>query len=172
MTIYARVSNGIVQELWSAPSGQTPTTCFVASIAGQFVETPSEIAVMQGWTYNGSTFASPIVATPTLAQQAATMLVVGIEIVSTGAPTLNGTYAVNLATYQRITGIVAAIAGGLGLPGGAATFNWLDTVGTPHQFNATQFGNFAKAVMDFDYILNTVIGSNSGTLPTLPVTIP
>ena len=140
-----------------------------------WIECDATPGIAVGWTatLSGSTwtFTAPAAPAVTLATQAAAMLASGIQIPSTSTPALNGTYAVDPATYQRITGIVAAMAGGLGLPGGGATFNWLDVSGVPHQFGATEFSAFAKAVMNFEYALNAIIGSNSGTLPTQPVAI-
>ncbi len=129
-----------------------------------------------GWTATVTggvwTFAAPAAPpAPTLAQQAQAMLAAGMQLISTGTPALNGTYACDAATYQRVGGIIAAIGAGLGLPGGGAAFNWLDVSGNPHSFSAANFSALAKAMMDFEYTLNAIIGANSGTLPTQPVTI-
>lgn len=173
MTQYARVVAGQVFELFTPPDGASLTDCFHAEVAAQFVAVPAgDPTPQQGWTYDGTTFAAPVVPPPSVAQQAAAMLAAGIQIASTGTPALNGTYACDPTTYQRIGGIVAAIAGGLGLPGGGSTFNWPDTAGVPHEFTATAFTDFARAVMNFEYALNAVIAANAGTLPALPVAIP
>lgn len=122
------------------------------------------------WAVDGNALV-PYDPCPSLSQQAMSMLSTGIEIISTSDPSLNGTYPVDSITYQQISGIIAGIADGIGLPGGGSTFNWLDTSGVPHQFTVDTFSNFASAVMNFNYQLNTIIGSNSDTLPTLPVNI-
>jgi hypothetical protein len=57
MTLYARVVNGTVMELFTPPNGVSIASCFVASIAAEFV--PASAAVQQGWTYAGGGFAPP-----------------------------------------------------------------------------------------------------------------
>jgi hypothetical protein len=58
MTIYARIQNGVVAELFTPPNGVSIASCFVASIATTFV--PASAAVQQGWTYSGGGFAPPV----------------------------------------------------------------------------------------------------------------
>jgi hypothetical protein len=175
MSICARIASGAVAELFTPPSGVDVSNCFNPALTWVDVTSVSP-APQPGWTATETagvwTFAAPVVPTPTLAQQAQAMLDSGLQIVSTGTPALNGTYACDPATYQRVGGIVAAIGASLGLPGGGGTFNWPDISGTPHSFSAANFSALAKAMMDFEYALNTIIGANSGTLPSQPVTIP
>jgi hypothetical protein len=64
-----------------------------------------------------------------------------------------------------IDGIYAGIKGGDGVPGGGATFNYLDAAGAPHPFTADSFIAFAKAVRDYLYSLS------QGQAPAQPVTI-
>jgi hypothetical protein len=139
--------------------------------AGAVECTQAQYANAAAWMISGGAIIAAPAPTLTLAQQATAMLNAGMQIVSTGTPALNATFACDPATYQRVGGIVAAIAGGLGLPGGGATFLWPDTTGTPHSFSVVNFSAFAKAMMDFEYTLNAIIGSNSGTLPPQPVPI-
>ena len=47
-----------------------------------------------------------------------------------------------------IRSIVAAIAAGLGVPGGGTTFSYWDFDGVPRRFTAQQFLAFAKAITD------------------------
>jgi hypothetical protein len=139
--------------------------------AGAVACTAEQAADPAAWVISGAALSAAPTVTPTLAQQAGGMLSAGMQIASASAPALNGTYACDAATFQGVIGIVSAVAAGLGLPGGGATFNWLDMAGASHQFTADQFKTFAQAMMNFEYALSTIIGANTGALPTLPVEI-
>jgi hypothetical protein len=90
----------------------------------------------------------------------------GVQIVSTGTPALNGTYAIDTPAQQNLSAVAAGIASRNRVPGGGTTFNYYDTAGNPHAFNATNFLNFASAVEDYVYALD------EGQFPSQPVTIP
>lgn len=90
----------------------------------------------------------------------------GCPVVSTAKPELNGTYAIDAAQQQIITGIATGIAARNRIPGGGATFIYPDVTGTPHNFSASDFLNFASAVEDYVYNLS------NGLLVTQPVIIP
>lgn len=120
--------------------------------------------LLVGWT-------PPPPPPPTLAQQAQAMMTAGIQIVSLGTPEIAGTYAVGPADYQQIAGTVASIAAGLGLPGGGETFLWPDTSGQPHPFSAKNFTDFARAVMNWNYLLSQIAGGAPLSLPDATVTI-
>lgn len=169
MVTYARIEGGIVQELFSPPAGTAITACFQADLV--WVECDQVPGVAPGWSYSGGTFTAPASSTPTLAQQAATMLATGCQIVSTSTSTRNATYACDSQTWQEVAGVLAQIAAGLGLPGGGSTFNWPDVAGTPHSFDAAGFKALATALSNFIYALQAIMNSNSGTLPQQPVTI-
>lgn len=89
-----------------------------------------------------------------------------IQIQSTSTPALDGTYSISHDQQAIIDGIYAGIKNGDGLPGGGTTFNYADTSGAMHAFDATSFPNFAKAVRDYLYQLS------QGQSPAQPVTIP
>lgn len=90
----------------------------------------------------------------------------GIAIVSTSTPSLNGTYAIDGAAVQNISGVYSGIKDGDGLPGGGTSFNYPDASGAMHGFTATTFPPFARAVRDYLYALS------QGQAPAQPVTIP
>lgn len=119
-----------------------------------------------GW--NGTAIVPQQVIPPHLTpeQEAALLVAAGLQIVSTGAPALNGTYAIGVESKANIDGIYAGIKNGDGLPGGGTTFNYRDVAGNAHTFDATSFSNFAKAVRDYLYSID------QGTPQTLPITIP
>jgi hypothetical protein len=117
---------------------------------------------------------------PTPYQQYEQQLSSGIVLTSTGTSTLSGTYTVpvpngpaqNAAAQANITAIETSIAAGRGLPGGGATFNYYDSSGAPHSFNATNWGNFATAVMNYSYTLQGwYLGGCSGSPPSNALTI-
>ena len=99
----------------------------------------------------------------------------GIVLTSTGTPALNGTYSTTPAAAVNISGIATSIANGLGLPGGGTTFNYRDSSGAPHAFDAAHFLPFAAAVRDFIYhcddALATIQNGGTATFPSNQVTI-
>jgi len=98
-------------------------------------------------------------------------LLAGIILTSLATGALDGTYDVSPATQIQISGVVAGIGAGLGLPGGGGTFNWPDTSGVPHSFDETNFKNFATAVSTYVYTLNQIIGGAILSLPDPNITI-
>jgi len=110
---------------------------------------------------------------PTQQQLALADLQAGVvQIVSISNSSLDGTYASDSGTFQTISGILAAIGAGIGLPGGDDTFTWADAGGNPHFFGAEDFKNLATAIMNFTYTLSQIIGGAPLEIPTQPVTIP
>jgi hypothetical protein len=68
MTLYARVQDGIVQEIIDLPPGQRITDLFHSDLVPQFVAVPhaDTSRIRSGWRYDGSAFgeAPPMVAAP------------------------------------------------------------------------------------------------------------
>lgn len=97
-------------------------------------------------------------------------LATGVQIASTGTPSLNGTYSMDPASTQQITGIATSISAGRGLPGGGSTFFYQG-----HQFDETSFLNFATAAENWLYnvyqSLGQIVMTGSGSMPSQPVTI-
>lgn len=58
MTLYARVEDQIVHDLFTPPDGMLLADCFVPSVAAQFVEVPVDATPMPeiGWAYDGKNF--------------------------------------------------------------------------------------------------------------------
>lgn len=121
-----------------------------------------------GWGYNGSTFTPP--SGPSLAQQAQAMINTGMPLISSSTSSLNGTYPCDAQTLANENGTLTLIAAGLPLPQADAYV--LDTSGVRHVFTVTQFKNYCQVKAAFMQTLHTIIGSNSGTLPSTPVVIP
>jgi hypothetical protein len=100
-----------------------------------------------------------------LASEIETLLMSGVQIISTGTSSLNGTYAIYNASQQNITAISSGIAAKNRVPGGGSTFNYPDTMGVMHAFSATNFLNFASAIEDYVYNLSQgIIGSQPVTI--------
>jgi len=91
----------------------------------------------------------------------------GVAVVSTGTPTLNGTYSLSDAARGNIAATYVSIKNGDGLPGGGESFQYPDHGMVFHTFTATTFVPFAIAVRDYYYYALT-----QGQSPAQPVTIP
>jgi hypothetical protein len=117
---------------------------------------------------------------PTSAQQAVAtfgaLMATGVTIASVATPALNGTYAIDAVMQQRIQAIVDGINSGKGLPHGATTIAWPDTVGARHNFAAADFLNFAAAVRDYVFDLlgteSALIQGLAASWPAQPSPIP
>ena len=75
--LYARVVDGIVVELWphdpaaALPEGvSTPVDAFGEAFGSQFVACGADVP--QGWTYDGKSFAAPVVVVPPVPVRTAT----------------------------------------------------------------------------------------------------
>jgi hypothetical protein len=89
-----------------------------------------------------------------------------VRIQSTSNPALDGAYTITHDQQAIIDGIYAGIKNGDGVPGGGTTFNYPDSSGVMHAFDAASFPNFAKAIRDYLYQLS------QGASPSQPVAIP
>lgn len=101
----------------------------------------------------------------------------GMALVSTGAPSLNGNYAIDDSNLGVLAFVGALNVAGKGFPpGNITTFVWIDIAGTSHTFTGTQFLNFATAVRDYRYNLAAVARSralgNNTAWPNVSTTIP
>jgi hypothetical protein len=103
--------------------------------------------------------------------QAQSALLSGVHITSTGAPNLDGIYACDPVSQMDIISIETSLNAGRGFPGGAATFGYPDINGVLHSFSESNFSNFAAAVRDCVYALNSVVAGAATDLPCTPVTI-
>lgn len=111
----------------------------------------------------------PYVAPPpaelTPADQAMILLNGPVTVVSANA-NVTGVYTNTVDTRQAMIGIVSQINSGLGVPGGAETFNYPDTDNRERQWSANPFVAYANAVTNFAYQCQQVIGGFSLTLPS------
>lgn len=125
------------------------------------------------WVAAGHT-ADPAAA-PGPDEQLSTRLNAGIAITSAGTPSLNATYAMDANTQIQITGILALLGVGQGLPNDAPTIPWPDVNGAPHSFTAVAFQDFAAAVSNYVFALRTTWAilrqGGSAQWPSQPSTI-
>jgi hypothetical protein len=107
----------------------------------------------------------------TLPQQATAMLSQPVTVDCISTPALSSDYANNANVRQSVTSTVSQISAGLGLPGGGATFNWPDVNGSEMQWPEADFVAFAKALTDFAYACQMVVGGHSAVLPSRTLTV-
>lgn len=138
-----------VVEYEAVPNGAPP------GFPANYIAVASD-AVEIGWSWDGSSLIAPPapVLVPTPAQRLAATIAAGVAVASLSAPALNGTYAIDKAALANVSGIAAGIAARNRLPGGGATFAYLDAAGAEHLFTAAQFLDFASAVEDYVYALS------------------
>jgi hypothetical protein len=152
MTVYARISNGVVAELVTLPNGITPAEAFNAAIASTFEAVPSGVTPAQGWTYNGATYAAPVPAVLTAAQliayaTARQQLIaaggVSVNVGTSGSPvdvecSMDPTSLIQL---QGAASIAAATP--------SQTFAWVPSTGSPMTLTAAQITTMFGAVSAF-----------------------
>lgn len=174
MTEYARVSNGVVAQTFTPPSGFTLAECFTAEIAAQFVAVPSGVPVGEGWAYTGGTFAPPGEPTLTPTQQAQVLIAAGLTVTSTGTPSLDGVYIVADGVpfgRQDIANEAQFVSTFGEFTNGGTTLAWPLLSGAMVTFPSTaEFMAFAKAVAQFRAAILAAVATN-GTLPSNTTTI-
>jgi hypothetical protein len=174
VSIFARIQDGIVAELFTPPAGVPIGACFHSALT--WVDCTATPAVVPGWTYTGSVFAAPPAPpAPTLAQQASAMLGMGCQIVSACTPALDGTYSCSPATQQNMSSLYNLIqrAGGAAFPAGLTALPFPDAAGGVHIFpTVAGFLAFETAIGNYVLALGLIEVTGTGTLPTQPVTIP
>lgn len=101
------------------------------------------------------------------------LLTLGLNVTSTGSPTLNGVYSCSSEVTQAITSIATYIQGNGKFPGGQSTFSWPDAAGNPHVFSSTvEFLDFSTAVGNYAIEVTVAATQPSPTWPANTVTIP
>ena len=79
-------------------------------------------------------------------------------------PSVANAPAANQSAQANINAIETSIAAGRGLPGGGTSFNYYDVSGSAHAFNVAQWGEFATALMNYSYALQSayIVAQTSG----------
>lgn len=135
------------------------------------VEVPETFSMTPGEAQYANGVWSAYTAPVTPAAIATAAFGAGLAIVSTSTPALNGTYAVSQLNQMDIIAIETSLNAGKGFPGGATAFNYADMSGTMHAFTAANFSDFAAAIRDYVYALNSVVAGASTTIPASTTTI-
>jgi hypothetical protein len=176
MTLYARIQDGQVAELFTPQDGFQITDCFPPDYAELFIAVPDGVFPEEGWsaTQTGDvwTYAAPPPYVPpplTWDQELATRIAQGIAITSTATPALNATYALDKDTMDQIGPVARDSCTRLGLPGKASTFDYPDITGKLHAFTATDLQNLYMEQRDMLLILTEQAGIMAhGGQPTWP----
>lgn len=145
-----------------------PQNALVTITADQYA---ARVANPAGWVIIAGALSA---AQPPLAQQALAMLAAGVTIVSTATPALNGTYAVGPNDRSNLTSMYSLIdrAGG-SFPSGLTALPWPDASGAVHTFaKVADFLNFETAIGGWVLVLQLMITTGAGELPSATVTIP
>lgn len=176
MTLYARIQNGLVTELYTPPSGFELADCFTPDILDQFVEVPPGVSPDRRWTYANGSFSPPSLPPSVVAGQIlAEKIAAGIAITCTGNPALNETFALDDTTLTQIGSVARDAASGLGLPLGIPVFVYPNLAGEPCTFTPAQIIATYKAMRDLLFRLNTqaaIMGHGlSPSWPTQSATI-
>jgi hypothetical protein len=117
-------------------------------------------------------FIPPPPPPPSIEDQALARLYQPVLLQCQSMPTLNGSYAIDPASRLHMTTIAAGINGGMGVPGGGATFNYNDAGGVGHAWPPAQFKDFAQAVANYVYALGEVVSGRLPGLPSQTISIP
>lgn len=93
--------------------------------------------------------------------------ITSMQLISTAMPALNGAYAIDVASQQKVQAISLYVAVNGKFPAGQAQQAWPDAGGVLHFFPTTALWQaFASAMADF------VAAVDLGQSPAQPVTIP
>jgi len=136
----------------------------------------NEIACTQAQALDPASWAvvngAVVAATPSLAQQATTLVNSGIIITSVGTSSLNGTYAVDPTSISHFMAEFLSLVATSAFCDGSQSVAWPDTTGGLHTFTVAQFKPFALAASAFVAGALKCINGSSTTLPPATVTIP
>ena len=109
-------------------------------------------------------------------QVAANAISAGIILTSTGKPSLNGVYSIDLIAQGKLNNVITYVMLNSAFPPASAlTLTWHDMDGSPHIFTSvSDFKNFATAFADFVSHVDMYAASNGalGPIPSNAITIP
>lgn len=99
-------------------------------------------------------------------------LAAGVQVVSAGTPSLNGTYECDADSQHRMMAVVLYCVVNNTFPGGLSSYGWMDKNNEPHIFTGVaQFKEFATRIADYVSSLEQVEFGVTTQLPGQPVTI-
>jgi len=166
MSIYARIQNGVVAELFETDGNIAEM--FHADLEWDDVTNISPLP-QQGWIKSGSAYVQPQPPPPTLAQQAAEAMLAGLTITLSGSITLAATlFPTDPETQIKLNGVISVINTTGGFPGGAETYPIKDASGTWHSFTLAQYKAVAAAIANYVAPLDLIIDGNPLSATELP----
>ena len=173
MQTFARAVSGAVFEIAQIPDGASITSYFAPGLPGTWAAVPSGIAAAQGWTATESggvwSFAAPVVAAPTLAQQAAAAIGAGVTLALSGTVTLAATlFPTDPATQAKLAAVVTTVTASGAFPGGASSYPMKDASGAWHSFTTAQYVKVAGAIAAYVAALDLMIDGNPLSATALP----
>jgi hypothetical protein len=94
-----------------------------------------------------------------------------VAVVSTGTPSLSGTYLIGSEQTGDMTGVILGLVVNGTFPNGGTSYGWPDAGSTLHTFTISQFKAFSSGVLAYVAAWKQ---AKQGVLPypTSPVTIP
>lgn len=164
--LYGRLDEGnIVVEIISIPDDAEISDRYVPELVSRMMSITEDVQL--GMMWDGAEFVFPTPPEPTPDELLANRLGAGITITSTGTSSLDATYSIGSDVQVQITGVLALIAVGQGLPNDAPTIPWPDLAGAPHLFTAVAFQDFAAAISNYVFALRTTwaVLKQGGSMP-------
>jgi len=111
-------------------------------------------------------------AAATAASNALAAIAAGVEITSSGTPTLNGTYSVDADSTADINAVITYILVNGNFPGNSSTMKWADVDGDFHTFNdVATFKAFASAIANYVAQVTIYGAGGGGSLPSNQIAI-
>ncbi|OYV43402.1 MAG: hypothetical protein B7X10_06400, partial [Burkholderiales bacterium 21-58-4] len=162
----------------SSASGPQPVLGWYDTVAISYPTLPTDSDLLpvttqqwvarmsQLWVVNNGTLEAYVPPAPTLAQQAASLMLGTIAITSTGTPALDGSYAIDAATQAHLMAEMQSIQVTGKFADGTTSVAWPDATGAVHTFpSVVEFQAFALAIGGFVAACYKVI---NGVLTTIP----
>ena len=89
----------------------------------------------------------------------------GLTVTFSGVDGFTATIALDSETQTQIADIKNDLAGGIGFPGGAASFQYPDISGAPQTFTQVQFTALYKAMRDYVFALRNAQATQTAGAP-------
>ncbi len=124
-----------------------------------------------GWVLSGDTFSAPppVVLPPALKMSNAQMA--GCDVISTGTPSLNGTYDAIGPRWQMMRDEALHIAIFSEFSGGLTAIEWTALSGTITFTTTAEFLNVVKGIAGWVTLWQGFVDGKLSDAPTLPVTV-
>jgi hypothetical protein len=174
VSVYARIVDGVVAELFTPQEGFTLQDSMHPDLVWNDVTSVEGIS--QNWTAtetNGVwTYAAPVIPGPTIATQALISTAAGMQITSTTAG-ISGTYPCDPTTQSKLANVALYVQANGKFPAGLTSFPVFDITGTTHLFTTTtEFLALVSKMGDYVTEIDLFAAGAVQNLPAQPVSIP